>query len=304
MDGKLERIRLSEDLDISRIVHGMWRLNEWKYENEQAISFIEQCLELGVTTFDHADIYGNYSVEEKFGQALSIKPSLREKMEIVTKCGIKLISSNRPDHKIKYYDTSKEHIIWSVENSLKNFQTDYIDVLLIHRPDPFMDPAEVAEAFSLLKEQGKVKQFGVSNFKPTSYSMLNSYLPFPLVTNQIEISATHLEHFEEGTLELCQQERISPMAWSPLGGGSIFTSEDEKVVRVRKVLEQIKEELGATSVDQVLYAWLLSHPAKIVPIVGSGKIARVKTAVESTSYTLSREQWFNIYQAYRGREVD
>lgn len=300
----MEKIQLNKEVSISRIVHGMWRLKEWNYTNEQTLSFMEQCLEIGVTTFDHADIYGNYEVEEKFGESLAIKHSLREKIEIVTKCGIKLKSSNRPDHKIKYYDTSKTHIIWSVENSLKNFQTDYIDLLLIHRPDPFMNPEEVAEAFSALKESGKVKSFGVSNFKPAAYQLLNSYLDFPLVTNQIEISATHLEHFEAGTIELCQKERVSPMAWSPLGGGSIFTSQDPDVVRVRKVLQQVVEETGAASIDQVLYAWLLTHPAKIIPIVGSGKIERVKTAVKAAELSLTRQQWFEIYEAYRGREVD
>ncbi|MFE7061563.1 aldo/keto reductase family oxidoreductase [Sutcliffiella sp. NPDC057660] len=300
----MEKIHLSKEVSISRIVHGMWRLQEWNYSNEQTLSFMEQCLETGVTTFDHADIYGNYMVEEKFGEALALKPSLRDEMELVTKCGIKLISSNRPEHKIKYYDTSKEHITLSVERSLKNLQTDYLDLLLIHRPDPFMNPEEVAEAFTALKESGKVKSFGVSNFKPGAYQLLNSYLDFKLVTNQIEISATHLEHFEAGTIELCQQERVSPMAWSPLGGGSIFTSQEDGVVRVRNVLEQIKEEIGAASIDQVLYAWLLAHPAKIIPIVGSGKIERVRAAVEATGLSLSRQQWFAIYEAYRGREVD
>ncbi|UAL48472.1 aldo/keto reductase [Sutcliffiella horikoshii] len=300
----MERIQLAEDVSLSRIVHGMWRLNDWGYSKEEVVEFIEQCLDLGVTSFDHADIYGNYTVEEQFGQALELKPSLRDKIEIVTKCGIKLISSNRPDHNIKYYDTSKEHIIQSVERSLENFRTDYIDILLIHRPDPMMDPSEVAEAFTRLKEQGKVKRFGVSNFAPSQVKLLNSYLDEPLVTNQIEISATHLEHFDKGTIEQCQMDRISPMAWSPLGGGSIFTSTDDKVKRVRNVLEKIQGETGAESMDQVLYAWLLNHPSKIIPIVGSGKLERVNSAVSSLNITLSKEQWFEILEASKGKEVD
>jgi len=300
----MERIQLAEDVSLSRIVHGMWRLNDWGYSKEEVVEFIEQCLDLGVTSFDHADIYGNYTVEEQFGQALELKPSLRDKIELVTKCGIKLISSNRPDHNIKYYDTSKEHIIQSVERSLENFRTDYIDILLIHRPDPMMDPSEVAEAFTRLKEQGKVKRFGVSNFAPSQVKLLNSYLDEPLVTNQIEISATHLEHFDKGTIEQCQMDRISPMAWSPLGGGSIFTSTDDKVKRVRKVLEKIQVETGAESMDQVLYAWLLNHPSKIIPIVGSGKLERVNSAVSSLNITLSKEQWFEILEASKGKEVD
>ncbi|WP_404469962.1 aldo/keto reductase family oxidoreductase [Sutcliffiella horikoshii] len=300
----MERIQLAEDVSLSRIVHGMWRLNDWGYSKEEVVEFIEQCLDLGVTSFDHADIYGNYTVEEQFGQALELKPSLRDKIEIVTKCGIKLISSNRPDHNIKYYDTSKEHIIQSVERSLENFRTDYIDILLIHRPDPMMDPSEVAEAFTRLKEQGKVKRFGVSNFAPSQVKLLNSYLDEPLVTNQIEISATHLEHFDKGTIEQCQMDRISPMAWSPLGGGSIFTSTDDKVKRVRNVLEKIQGETGAETMDQVLYAWLLNHPSKIIPIVGSGKLERVNSAVSSLNITLSKEQWFEILEASKGKEVD
>ncbi|MGD6777176.1 aldo/keto reductase [Sutcliffiella horikoshii] len=300
----MERIQLAEDVSLSRIVHGMWRLSDWGYSQEEVVEFIEKCLDLGVTSFDHADIYGNYTVEEQFGQALELKPSLRDKIEIVTKCGIKLISSNRPEHKIKYYDTSKEHIIRSVEKSLKNFRTDYIDILLIHRPDPMMDPSEVAEAFTQLKEQGKVKRFGVSNFAPSQYKLLNSYLDEPLVTNQIEISATHLEHFDKGTIEQCQMDRISPMAWSPLGGGSIFTSTEEKVNRVRNTLEKIQGEIGAESMDQVLYAWLLTHPSKILPIVGSGKIERVKSAVSSLDIKLDSQQWFEILEASKGKEVD
>ncbi|TYS64582.1 aldo/keto reductase family oxidoreductase [Sutcliffiella horikoshii] len=300
----MERVQLAEDVSLSRIVHGMWRLNDWGYSNAEVVDFIEDCLDLGVTSFDHADIYGNYTVEEKFGEALTLKPSLREKIEIVTKCGIKLISSNRPEHKIKYYDTGKEHIIQSAERSLINFQTDYIDVLLIHRPDPMMDPSEVAEAFTQLKREGKVKRFGVSNFAPSQFKLLNSYLDEPLVTNQIEIAATHLEHFEKGTIEQCQMDRISPMAWSPLGGGSIFTSTDDNVSRVRNVLEKIQGETGATSMDQVLYAWLLTHPAKIIPIVGSGKIERVKSAVSSLNIELSKQQWFEILEASKGKEVD
>ncbi|MGD6872093.1 aldo/keto reductase [Sutcliffiella horikoshii] len=300
----MERIQLAEDVSLSRIVHGMWRLSDWGYSQEEVVEFIEKCLDLGVTSFDHADIYGNYTVEEQFGQALELKPSLRDKIEIVTKCGIKLISSNRPEHKIKYYDTSKEHIIRSVERSLKNFRTDYIDILLIHRPDPMMDPSEVAEAFTQLKEQGKVKRFGVSNFASSQYKLLNSYLDEPLVTNQIEISATHLEHFDKGTIEQCQMDRISPMAWSPLGGGSIFTSTDDKVNRVRNTLEKIQGEIGAESMDQVLYAWLLTHPSKILPIVGSGKIERVKSAVSSLDIKLDAQQWFEILEASKGKEVD
>ncbi|PUB11659.1 aldo/keto reductase family oxidoreductase [Paenisporosarcina sp. OV554] len=299
----MQRVELYEDLSFSRIIHGLWRLSEWDMSNEEVLLLIEDCLKAGITTFDHADIYGNYTCEKKFGDALALKPELRKEMEIITKCGIKLVSNNRPQHSVKSYDTSKEHIIASVNQSLQNLQTDYIDVLLIHRPDPFMDPAKVAEAFTQLKIEGKVRQFGVSNFKRSQYKMLQSYLDFPLITNQIELSAYQLENFEDGTLDLCQEERITPMAWSPLAGGSIFSSNDSRAKNLRDTLERIAGEIGAHGIDEVLYAWLLSHPANIMPIVGSGKMDRIESAIRSLDLTLSRDQWFEILQVSMDHEI-
>ncbi|KOO46175.1 aldo/keto reductase [Priestia koreensis] len=299
----MERVQLKEDLQFSRIIHGLWRLADWKQSDQETLALLEQCLELGITTFDNADIYGDYSCEELFGKALALKPELREKMELVTKCDIKLLSDQRPEHGIKHYDTSKKHIIWSAENSLKKLGVDNIDVLLIHRPDPLMDPAEVAEAFRQLKQEGKVKHFGVSNFLPSQFDMLSSYLDEPLVTNQIEISVTHLEEFHNGSIDKCLEKRIAPMAWSPLAGGRIFSGDDEKSTRVRQTLEKIAGEVGAASIDQVMYAWLLRHPANIMPIVGSGKIERVKSAVEALNINLTREQWFDIWTSSLGHEV-
>lgn len=300
----MDRIRLCEEVEVSRIVHGQWRLNKWGLDKQGILSEIEQCLALGVTTFDHADIYGDYTCESLFGAALAMKPELRAKIRIVTKCGIKLLSKNRPEHALKYYDTGKEHIVRSVERSLVNFHTDHIDLLLIHRPDPLMDPAEVAEAFLCLKREGKVLSFGVSNFKASQVNMLSAYLEFPLVTNQIEISPLYLEHFGNGVIDQCLERRIPPMAWSPLAGGKILTAEDEKPTRLRQTLEKIQEEIGAASMGQVVYAWLLSHPSKIIPIVGSHEISRIKEAVDALQFKLTRQQWFEIWQSATGRPVD
>lgn len=294
---------MADDLTFSRIIHGIWRITDWKQSKEETLSLIEGCLDLGITTFDHADIYGSYTSEQLFGEALSLKPGLRGKMELVTKCGIKLVSPNRPHHAIKQYDTSKEHIIASVNQSLLNLHTDYIDVLLIHRPNPFMDPKQVAAAFSQLKQEGKVRHFGVSNFKASQFTMLQSYLDFPLVTNQIELSAYELENFLDGTIDLCQEKRIAPMAWSPLAGGRIFKLDNDKAVRLRATLEKIADQVNARGLDEVMYAWLLAHPSNIMPIVGSGKIERVKAAVNAQSFSLSNEQWFDILQSSMGHEV-
>lgn len=300
----VKKIQLAEDLQFSQIIHGHWRLAEWNLSPEELLSLMERCIEAGITTFDHADIYGNYMCEELFGQALKLKPSLRDAIQIVTKCGIKLVSEKRPNHKIKSYDTSKEHIISSAENSLQKMNTDYVDVLLIHRPDPFMDPVETAEAFHTLRKEGKVRHFGVSNFSPAQMEMLQREFDGPLVTNQIELSVLHEQPFFDGSVNHLQKEKVKPMAWSPLAGGRLFKGEDEKSQKVKCALEKVAEETEASSIDEVAYAWLLNHPAQIMPIVGSGKMERIQSAVNAANIPLSREQWFYILQESMGKDVD
>ncbi|HEK9100464.1 aldo/keto reductase family oxidoreductase [Bacillus pfraonensis] len=299
----MERIQMASNLEFSRIIQGFWRLAEWNISKQEVLSFIQNCMDMGITTFDHADIYGGYTCESLFGEALQLQPSLRDNMQIVTKCGIAPPSPKFPERYVAHYNTNAEHIVKSAEQSLQNLHTDYIDLLLIHRPDPFMDPSEVAEGFTHLKQEGKVRHFGVSNFLPSQFNMLSSYLDFPLVTNQIEVSAMQLEHFEKGTIDLCQEKRIAPMIWSPLAGGEIFTGQNERAVRLRETLQKIANELHVESIDIVMYAWLLAHPANMMPIVGSGKLDRVKTAVEATKLTLDRQQWFTIFESSNGHPV-
>jgi len=241
---RVDTVKLKDDLEFSRIIHGYWRLMDWNLSNEEVVKLIEEAYELGITTIDHADIYGNFCCEEKFGEALKLKRGLREKLQIVTKCGIKFPTANRPENKSHCYDTSKEHIIKSAERSLKNFNTDYLDLLLIHRVDALLNPEEVAEAFTKLKNEGKVRYFGVSNFLPAQFNMLNSYLDDKLVTNQVEISPLCLDAFEDGTLDLMLEKRVKPMAWSPLAGGRLFKGNDERTLRVQKALNKIKAVLS------------------------------------------------------------
>lgn len=298
------RIKISPDgPEFSRTTHGLWRLKDWDKSPAEIQEMIHSCLKLGITTFDHADIYGDYNCESLFGAALAESSVRREDIELVTKCGIKLVSENRPETSIKHYDTSASHIVDSVENSLKNLRTDYIDLLLIHRPDPLMNAEEVGKAFSRLKESGKVLHFGVSNFLPSQFELLSSQTDVPLVTNQIEFSVLNLEAQDNGTLDMCQRLRISPMAWSPLGGGTLFHDNTEQTVRLRQVLKDIADEVGANSIDQVALAWILSHPANFVIVLGTGNLDRIKTAVGAEKIKLSREQWFTIWTASMGREV-
>ncbi len=298
-----DRIKLARYFEISRIVHGHWRLAEWDLDRREVLRLIQQAMEIGVTTFDHADIYGNYSCEKLFGNALRLKPDLRDDIQIVTKCGIKLLSEKRLLQKINHYDYSYEHIVGSVEQSLRNFGTDYIDLLLLHRPSPFFEAEEVARAFAHLKKSGKVSHFGVSNFTPGQFELLNAYTDEKLVTNQVEISPFCLEHFDNGNIDFFQKEKIKPMAWSPLAGGNLLTRSDEKGTRISHCLAEIADELSVDSIDKIAYAWLLNHPASIIPIVGSGKIERLKRAVDALHIKMSLEQWLRVYIASTGEDL-
>ena len=298
------RIKISpEGPEFSRTSHGLWRLKDWDKSPSEIQEMIHSCLQLGITTFDHADIYGDYNCESLFGAALAESSVPRAYIELVTKCGIKLLSKNRPETLIKHYDTSASHILDSVENSLKNLRTDYIDLLLIHRPDPLMNAEEVGKAFSRLKESGKVLHFGVSNFLPSQFELLSSHTDVHLVTNQIEFSVLNMEAQENGILDMCQRLRISPMAWSPLGGGTLFNDHTERIVRLREVLKDIADELGVNSIDQIALAWILNHPADFVVVLGTGNLDRIRKAVEAEQIKLSREQWFKIWRASMGCEV-
>lgn len=295
----MERIRLTKDLSFSKLIHGHWRVLDWKMTPQELLTLTEQILELGIDTIDHADIYGDYECEAFFGEALKLKPSLRQKLTIVSKCGIKLLSEKYPERKHKIYDYSYEHIVESTENSLKNFGTDYLDVLLLHRPSPFFNPEEAARAFSDLKDAGKVRHFGVSNFSAQQFETLNSFTEEPLVTNQIEISPICTEHFENNNIEYLQMKEVPPMAWSPLGGGRIFNPVTEQELRVSKLLNEMAEEMN-TSVDVICFAWLLNHPAAIMPILGTGKLSRIETALKANKLNLNLEEWLKIYEASTG----
>lgn len=289
--------------EFSKLVSGMMNLASWQWSTTQLIEWLEKCLLAGITTFDHADIYGSYSCEGIFGQALAKAAHLRSQMQLVSKCDIMLLSEKMPQTYVKHYDASKGHIISSVNRSLRELQTNYLDVLLLHRPDPLMNVDEVAEAFNLLKQDGKVLYFGVSNFSVSTYQLLQSRLDFPLVTNQIELSVLQTKALHDGTLDLCQQWRIRPMIWSPFAGGRVFTGTDEQATRTRAVMEKIGEEIGASGIDQVALAWLLMHPAQLVPILGTGNWERMQTAVEALDLFMTRQHWFAIWQASMGHDI-
>ena len=292
----MQKIKLHpQGPELSRIIVGAWR---WTNESTAHIErLIHTALEKGITTFDHADIYGNYTCEESFGNVLRGNAALRNRIQLITKFGIRMLSDKRPDHKVKHYDTSKEHTVKSVESSLKALGTDHVDVLLIHRPDPLLNPEEVAETFTQLKQQGKVLFFGVSNFTTTQFEMLQSYLSFPLVTNQIELSLFRNDPFFNGDTDVLMKHKVKPMAWSPLGGGKFF--EDE---RIKGLLERLSKEYNVTAM-QLLLGWLLKHSSGVLPILGTTKPERITEGAEAINVKLHRQHWFELLKAVSGKDV-
>jgi predicted oxidoreductase len=281
-----------EGLKCSRIVAGAWR---WNAVGSDVVDrLIRTSLDTGITSFDHADIYGDYSNEKIFGDIIRKDPSLRQRMELITKCGIKLLSPKFPGTWIKHYDTSQEHIIASVDQSLKNLGTDFIDLLLIHRPDPLMDPQEVAETFGLLRQNGKVLHFGVSNFTSAQFEMLQRYMTFPLITNQIEFSLSRLDPIYDGSLDLLMQNRVCPMAWSPLGGGKLMNTQANLWT---------KKDKYAASETQLSLAWLMKHPADILPVIGTTQPDRIIEAAKAVNISLDRQDWFEMLKAASGRDI-
>lgn len=292
--------RRSNAPGLSPIVAGCWRMVEWNQSVEQRLRWIEEALSLGVTSFDHADIYGGYQAEGLFGEALARSPGLRDRLQIVSKCGIKLVSPQRPAHRVKCYDTSAAHVIASVEESLRALRTDRLDLLLIHRPDVLMDPHALARVFESLRAAGKVLHFGVSNHSPSQLALLHQF--HPLVAHQVELSPLRLEALHDGTLDQCIALDISPMAWSPLGGGRLFSSDDPQALRVREALAALGKDLGVSEATMA-YAWILRHPSAPLPITGSGRIDGLRDAVAALDLEISAEDWYAVWQASAGHGV-
>ena len=288
-------------MELSQVIVGCMRAKDAGMEGEEMLRFVEGCLDLGIDSFDHAPVYGGYTCEKIFGDAVLRKePQLRKKMKLVTKAGIVLPGVE--GNKAIYYKSTKKEILKEIEESLEKLGTDYVDLLLVHRPDPLADPEETADALETVVKEGKALHVGVSNFMPSQITMLQSFMSVPLVTNQMELSVKCVDNFFNGVLDDAFTRRIPLMAWSPLGGGSVFTGEDEQSVRLRDVLGQIAEEHG-TTMDAVMYAWLFAHPVRIAAITGTMNINRIKTAVKAQELSLSYDEWYRILAASRGFDV-
>ena len=282
---------------LSKIIAGTMTWGAWgkKASSSEMIDLIECCLACDITTFDHADIYGDYTTELEFGAAFAQSKINRKNIQIVTKCGIQSLSKNR-DTIVKHYDYSKKHIIWSVENSLKNLQTDYLDVLLLHRPSPLLQTDEVAEAIENLKQQGKIIDFGLSNFSPTQTELIMQKTT--VAYNQIQFAATHFEPMVNGSLDFMQLHKIQPMSWNPLG--SVFKEDSDQSKRIKKVLLQLEQKYNLPD-DIILLSWVMQHPAKVKPVIGTSNFDRIKAIQKVIS--LSLQDWFLLYEASLGTKV-
>lgn len=296
----MQRISLSDSLSVSRIIYGLWRhTNDQDISSQKLQSKIEACLDQGISTFDQADIYGGYTSEALLGETLKQAPYLRDSMQLITKCDIVAPIGLYSDKKVKHYDTSAQHINFSVERSLSQMAIEQIDLLLLHRPDPLMDAQETGRTLDDLINSGKVKAIGVSNFRPWDIDLLQSCTKNKLLTNQIEISLTQNNALTNGDLAYMQQHDILPMAWSPLGGGELFKNSQSPLNQ--KLISLAKD--FAVQPAAIAIAWLLRHPAQILPIMGSNHMQRIEQFSEALTVDLSREQWFELLQAATGHEV-
>lgn len=296
----MERVDIADGLSFSRIAYGMWRLADGADTSPAAVQAkVEACLAQGVTTIDHADIYGGYTVEGLFGAAVKASPALRDRIEIITKCDIVAPVGRYASARGKYYDTSSAHITASVETSLKDMATDRIDLLLIHRPDPLMDPDDTGPALDALVASGKVRSVGVSNFRPWDFSLLQSSMEERLVTNQIEISLAAPDALTNGDLAFLQERMVAPMAWSPLGAGALFEGTRPLLLAA---LQRVADEQGVDP-SAVAVAWLLAHPARILPVLGTNNPDRIARIGDAAKVEIDRQTWFELYTLAIGKEV-
>lgn len=274
-----------------------WGVWGKQFSTKEQSEMIQFCVENGNSTFDHADIYGHFTTEAAFGKGFKESGVHRVDLKLISKCGIQLVTESR-NNKLKHYNYSKEYIVWSAEQSLKNLQTDYLDTFLLHRPSPLMHPNEIAEAITELKESGKIINFGVSNFTPSQVDLISDKIPVSV--NQVEFSLTQHAAMHNGSLDQMLQKDIQPMCWSPLG--TVFKEQTEQTTRIKKVLTQLAKKYNVTE-DVLLLAWILKHPSNISPVIGTTNRDRILNANKALSIELELQDWFLLLEASKGEEV-
>ena len=291
--------------EFSRLAYGTWRLlNDATPPTPQSVlARLHRCADLGITTIDTAEIYGKYQVEEALGAALALDKGLRRRLELVTKAGIYVPNAFHPARKVSYYDATGARLIKSLEKSLRFLGVDHVELLLVHRPDWLTHPDETAEGLNRLLKDGKIRSAGVSNYNVHQFDALNARMDQPLVTNQVEFSLLRMDPIFDGVLDQCIRLGIAPMAWSPLGGGRLVRADDEAGARVQQAVAEIAERHGGATVDQVAYAWIMAHPSRPMPIIGSNQVERIERAAKAATIQLTREDWYALWTAARGKRI-
>lgn len=296
---KMKMVQLSDKLSLSAVVQGFWRLEDWKFCTEELVTFMNACIERGVTTFDTAEIYSSTLCEKLMGDAFAQDKTIRERIQLVSKTGIFKEVINGEE--FGYYNTTYDRILQSCKESLNRLQTDYLDLYLIHREDPCFDPWETARALKDLKKEGLVREVGVSNFDPFKFDALNKAMDGELVTNQIEWNPVCFEHFNSGMMDYLTANRIHPMIWSPLAGGRLFHKDDKMCQKAMEKIGEIAARHGEEP-ETIIYAWLMYHPAGALPLSGSNKLARLDLAIRALDVRLAHHEWYEIYVA-SGQQV-
>lgn len=302
----IPRIRLSEQgPDCSRLVYGTWRLldDPGSATPRALCDRLNRCADLGITTIDTAEIYGGYAVERVLGDALALDSSLRARLEIVSKAGIYVPVPAHPERTVAFYDASATQLMRSVEESLRLLRTDHLDLFLVHRPDWLTAVDDTAEGLNALLRDGKILSAGVSNYNVHQFDALNSRMNQPLVTNQVEFSLLHMDPIYDGTADQCQRLGIAPMAWSPLAQGRVMRADDEAGARVQALAAELAPKYGGATVDQLAYAWLLAHPSRPLPIIGTNRVERIEQVARASALVLAREDWYALWSAAQGRRI-
>lgn len=307
---------------LSRLVYGTWRLfDDASTSNAAAVEArLQTCADIGITTIDTAEIYGKYEVESLLGEALKRSPGLRDRLEIVTKCGIYVPVPRHPDRRHAFYDASAARLVKSVEKSLRLLGTDRIDLFLVHRPDWLTSADDTAEGLDRLLTDGKIRAAGVSNYNVHQFGLLDARLAdrrrsggpgsgarnpveSALATNQVELSLFHMAAIEDGTLDQCQRGHVHPMAWSPLGGGRLFRTDDEAATRVRAALQELAPKYDGATPEALALAWVMALPSQPLPVFGTGRIERIHAAARAASIRLTHEDWYGLWAAARGHRI-
>lgn len=301
----IPRVRIaSQGPEFSRLVYGTWRIIDEPTPTLQELNRrFNLCVDLGMTTFDTAEIYGLYEVEEAIGKALALSPGLRDKIQIVTKAGIYVPCKFHPDRRTAHYNATGARLVKSLEKSLRFLGTDHVELFLVHRPDWLTRAADTAQGLNQLLKDGKIASAGVSNYNVHQFDLLNSLMDQPLVTNQLEFHLLHMDPIYDGTFNQCEKLGILPMAWSPLAGGRLFDGLNEAAQRVNALVKTYADRFKGATLEQLAYAWVMAHPAQPLPVIGTNKIERIQSAAQACAIQLEREDWFALWEAAQGRRI-